>query len=79
MIAPYEQTLSSARVDDIKKWSIKVAKQIRSKGIDTNQKAVFLCGKNYRRYIKNLFPNHTAPLAHLGIGEQMQYFKTNTK
>lgn len=79
IIEPYEKTLVSARDNEIRKWSAMVAKQISKKGIDRNQKAVFLCGKNYRKYIKNLFPNNTAPLKHLGIGKQMAFFKEHTK
>ncbi len=78
-IEPYEKTLSSARENEIKKWSIMVSKQIKKAGIDRNEQAVFLCGKNYRKYIKNLFKNHTAPCEHLGIGEQMKFFKKNVR
>lgn len=79
IIEPYEKTLVSARDKEIKRWSLMVARQIQEKQIDTRQQAVFLCGKNYRKYISRLFPNNVAPLEHLGIGKQMAYFKGNTK
>lgn len=75
IIEPYEQTLKSAKDYEIKKWSIMVAKQIKKEKVSTNQKAVFLCGKNYYKYIKNLFSSYEAPLQHLGIGEQMKWLK----
>jgi len=56
-----------------------VADQIKNAGINRTQKAIFLCGKNYRKYIKNLFKDNSAPCSHLGIGKQMQFFKEHTK
>lgn len=79
MISPYEQTLNAARDADIRKWSMMVANQIQKAGIDRSQETIFLCGTNYRKYIKNLFKNHSAPCSHLGIGKQMQFFKEHTK
>lgn len=78
-IEPYEKTLISAKDEEVKKWSIMVAEQIKKAGINRNQKAIFLCGKPYRKYIQNLFPDHEAPCAHLGIGKQMQFYKEHTK
>lgn len=56
-----------------------VAKQIKNANIDTNQKAIFLCGKPYRKYIKNLFKNYEIPCAHMGIGRQMQFYEKMTQ
>lgn len=77
IITPYEKTLHGAKEKDIKQWSLKVAGQIKQRNINTNEKAVFLCGKNYRKYIKNLFTEYEEPTAHLGIGKQVKYFKEN--
>lgn len=79
VINPYEKTLVSAKQDEVKRWSVMVAKQIQQHHIDREQKAVFLCGKPYRKYIQNLFPNHVAPCAHMGIGQQIKFYKENTK
>ena len=78
-IAPYEKTLVAEKDAEIRKWSIMVYSQIQQQHIDRTQKAVFLCGKNYRKYIKNLFPNQSAPCQHLGIGEQLKYFNQNVR
>ena len=78
-ITPYEKSLISARDTEIRNWSIMVADQIKRRQIDRTQKTVFLCGKNYRKYIQNLFPDHIAPCKHLGIGEQIKFFKEKTK
>jgi hypothetical protein len=79
IISPYEQTLNAAKDAEIRKWSIMVADQIKKAGINRTQKAIFLCGKNYRKYIKNLFKDNSAPCSNLGIGKQMQFFKEHTK
>ena len=79
IISPYEQTLNAAKDAQIRKWSIMVAGQIQKAGIDRSQKTIFLCGKNYRKYIKNLFKNHSAPCSHMGIGKQMQFFNSEVK
>lgn len=79
IITPYEKTLISAKDAQIRQWSIMVADQIKKAGIDRSDHAVFLCGKPYRKYIKNLFPNHSAPVSHLGIGKQIKFYKENTK
>ena len=79
MISPYEQTLNAAKDAQIRKWSIMVAEQIRKAGVDRTQHTIFLCGKNYRKYIKNLFKNHSAPCSHMGIGKQMQFFNSEVK
>ena len=74
IISPYERTLNSAKDAEIKEWSKMVAKQIEVEDVDTSQKAVFLCGRNYRKYVKNLFKEYEVPLEHLGIGKQLKFF-----
>ena len=79
IIEPYEKTLITEKDAQIRRWSIMVANQIKKEGINRMDHAVFLCGKPYRKYIQNLFPNHSAPVSHLGIGKQMQFYKEHTK
>lgn len=78
IIEPYNKTLVTENIKAIKVWSAIVARQIYNEGIDRSDRVIFLCGLNYRRFIRNLFPNRVEPLAHMGIGKQMQYFKENT-
>ena len=78
-IEPYEKTLSKAKEREIKKWSFMVYEQMKKEGIDFNQKAIFLCGKNYRKYLIKLFKNREEPVARLGIGKQVRFFIENTK
>lgn len=82
IIEPYEKTLISAKTVEVKKWSAMVYKQllneVKQGRISFNDKAVFLCGKPYRKYIECLFKSHEAPLSHLGIGQQLKFYKENT-
>lgn len=79
IISPYEQTLISAKDNEIRQWSLKVAHQLKSMNINFNDEAIFLCGKNYRKYIQKLFKHSSAPLQHMGIGKQLKFFKEVTK
>lgn len=78
-IEPYEKTLITEKDKQIRLWSKMVAEQIQRERIDRNQTAIFLCGKNYRKYIQHLFQKSHAPCSHLGIGKQLQFFKENTR
>lgn len=79
IIAPYNKTLIKERDAEVRRWSMMVAKQIEHAGINRRQKAIFLCGKPYRKYIQNLFPDHETPCEHMGIGKQMQFFKEKAR
>ena len=54
-IEPYNTTLNNANNFECKKWAVMVYKQMLNKGIDFNEEALFLCGKNYRKYIITKF------------------------
>lgn len=79
IIEPYELTLNAMTEKQQKLWAYKVIKQCRQKNIEFSEKAIFLCGKNYRKYIINKFNTANAPLKNMGIGRQLQFYKQNTK
>lgn len=79
IIFPYEQTLNAMTEKEQKIWAYKVIKQCEQEGINFAEKTIFLCGKNYRKYVMQKFKNATAPLSKLGIGQQLQFYKNNTK
>ena len=82
IIEPYEKTLIHKKTNEIKVWSKMVADQMKQKNINQQETAVFLCGKPYRKYLRNLFAHSIVPCEHLGIGRQMALFKnevTNEK
>ena len=74
IIEPYEKSLIKEKDVEIRQWSIMVIKQIESRKIDKNEEVIFLCGKNYRKYLSRYFKNSSAPLSHMGIGKQLAFF-----
>lgn len=74
MIDPYNATLVNASNDVCKRWAYMVYKQMQEKQINFDEEAVFLCGKNYRKYLITKFTNAAAPLKHLGIGQQLAFY-----
>lgn len=62
-----------------KKWAYKVYFQMKKHGINFDEEAVFLTGKNYRKYLMTKFSNATAPLKNLGLGMQLSFYKNNIK
>jgi cytoplasmic iron level regulating protein YaaA (DUF328/UPF0246 family) len=79
IIEPYELTLNDMTENEKRLWANKVIRQCKRKQIDFNDKAVFLCGNNYRKYIVPMFPNSEVPLKHLPIGKQLQFYKNSIK
>ena len=79
IINPYELTLNRMKEEDRKKWAFNCYKQLVSKNIDFNEKTIFLCGNNYRKYLMRMFKDAEAPLKKLGIGKQLKFYKDNTK
>lgn len=77
IIEPYEKTLNGATKTDQKRWAENVISQMESRRINFNDKAVFLCGKNYRKNIIQKFKNGVAPLSGMGIGKQLQFYNQN--
>lgn len=74
LIDPYNATLVGANDATCKRWAYMVYKQMQEKNIDFNDEAIFLCGKNYRKYLITKFTNAAAPLRHLGIGQQLAFY-----
>ncbi len=79
IIEPYEQTLVGAKTDTCKRWAVMVYKQMLAERIDFSDKALFLCGENYRKYLMTKFKNGVAPLKNLGIGMQKKFYADKLK
>lgn len=79
IIAPYNQTLVRASKTECKKWAYKVYCQMVDAHIDFKEEAIFLCGTNYRKYLITKFKKASAPLAHMGIGRQLKFYKENIR
>lgn len=74
-IEPYELTLNTMNKKQRKEWASKVLTQCKDKSISFDEETIFLCGKKYREFLMNEFKNSSAPLAHMGIGEQLAFYK----
>ena len=61
-LKPYEQTLSTMSVYEIKHWSEKVKSQMKEKINFETSEAVFLAGEKYRRHLIRLFKKNQVPL-----------------
>ena len=79
VINPYELTLNTMSESEKKKWAYKVYLQMKKCGLNFDEDAIFLTGKNYRKYLITKFPNATAPLKNLGLGMQLSFYKNNIK
>jgi hypothetical protein len=74
-VAPYNETLNTKRVSDIKLWADKVLRQLESEVDVEHDEFTLLAGERYRRYlIPSLAHTHT-PLKGLGLGRQLQFLK----
>ena len=75
VIEPYELTLNTMKEAEKKEWTLKCLQQLKSKQVNFDEKTIFLCGNNYRKYLMKEFTDYDIPLAHLGIGQQLSFYK----
>ena len=79
IIKPYNETLVGANEEKCKKWAGMVYQQMKKKGVNFEKETLFLCGKNYRKYLITKFPKGKAPLKNLGIGKQLAFYSNELK
>ncbi len=77
IIEPYEQTLNTMKIREVKDWALDVIDQMQGKINFQNDEIIFLAGERYRKFLMPLCRNATAPLKGLGIGRQLQWLKKN--
>ncbi len=74
-IEPYEQTLNTMADKDVRIWAAGVLEQLRDKVDFVNDKAMFLAGERYRKYLTPHFKNISVPMQGFRIGEQLAFLK----
>ena len=74
IISPYELTLNKMNKQQQKKWAYDCYLQLKAKGQDFNEEAIFLCGENYRKYLSQVFKNAKAPLQGVSFGNQLKFY-----
>jgi hypothetical protein len=74
-IAPYDEFLGGMTKAQRTTWAIKTAQQIKAKGLHA-QAVTFLAGSLYAEPLAQIFTHAMRPLAGMGIGQQLNYLKT---
>lgn len=78
VILPYNKTLNTMNCEESLCWSKYVKKQFDENHLK-DQKAIFLCGENYYKYLLDYFKEYELPLKGLRMGYQIQYMKSKMK
>ena len=74
-IRDYEQTLNNMSDKQIKEWSFKVYNQLTELGVSKKDKIIFLCEKNYYKYLKKIFTNNKIPFENQPLGKRLSLLK----
>jgi len=81
IVQPYEQTLNKMPAIDRREWASQVIEQISEIGCDPNTVLQIFAGQKYRKYLlpglQGAGYTFNIPLAHLGIGQQLAWFKSH--
>lgn len=72
---PYNETLNTKKVGDIKTWAKNVLSQLRQVADLERDEFILLAGERYRRFIMPDMRHTRVPLAGLGLGRQLQFLK----
>lgn len=73
-IEPYNLTLNNMNKIQQKQWAYECYKILKKKKINFSEKVVFLCGKNYRKYLAQCFDNCECPIKNLSLGNQLKFY-----
>jgi hypothetical protein len=71
-IEPYDLTLNTMSVLEVKQWAQGVLRQLSEKADLEQDQFVFLAGAKYRKYLIPHLPHTQVPLEGLRIGEQLK-------
>lgn len=71
----YSLTLNDATKEQRLLWTKKVIEQCHRAGVDLSERAVFLCGLNYREFLMPYFDDASCPVEGLGLGRQLSFYK----
>jgi hypothetical protein len=83
VLEPYEQTLNTMTIVDREAWARRVLAQLVAEGLHIGSKGFLIDERYYfhagRRYVEFLEKPliGTVPLAGLGIGQQLAWYKAN--
>ena len=66
-ISPYDETLNDMSADEKREWVDNVLKKIDEKGINRNEKTIFLAGHSYLDYLIEYFSDYEIPYQDEGL------------
>ncbi len=75
VILPYNLTLNTMKVREVKIWAEKVSEQMKGKIDFKKDEIIFLAGERYRKFLMPYFAKIEVPMKGLGIGKQLQFLK----
>lgn len=75
IISPYNETLNSKTEHEKKIWAARVHAQMQQAGIHPKDQIMFLCGENYCKYLRCIYPNSIEPLRGLPMGKRLKWLK----
>ena len=74
-IEPYNETLNTKSVNEIREWAKKVLSDLSQKTNLKEDEFIFLAGNNYRKFLIPAIKNYEVPLNGLTIGKQLSFLK----
>ena len=74
-IEPYNKTLNTMSMKDIKTWADDVLGSLEQKTDIKRDEFIFLAGERYRKYLLPHLVHTEIPLKGLGIGKQLGFLK----
>lgn len=78
MIEPYNKTLNTMKIGEIKEWANLVISQLCKVTDLKNDEFIFLAGINYRKFLIPHLTHYKVPMEGMKIGKQLQWL-TNKK
>lgn len=72
-IVPYKRTLLDMSAEECEEWAEICKKQMKQKGISFDQKAIFLTGEKYYKYLEGTFRQEERPLEGKLIGKSLEW------
>jgi cytoplasmic iron level regulating protein YaaA (DUF328/UPF0246 family) len=75
-IEPYDVTLNTMSVAQVKAWSEQVFGQLKASADVERDHFIFLAGMRYRQHLVPKLRSVAVPMEHLGIGQQLQFLKS---
>ena len=76
-ISPYDETLNTKPVSEVKEWASKVLCSLSEKSSLQDDEYIFLAGERYRKYLLDNIKHCSIPLKGLSIGKQLSFYKEN--